>query len=71
MTTELSTKSTAKIIVNIKTNFSTPLSDLYMLKELLTPDASPDPLDWIRISKVKKTAITIWLILLIINRFIF
>lgn len=68
---EFSTKSRAKIIVNIKTNFSTPLSDLYILNELLTPDARPDPLDWIRIRKVKKSAITIWLTLQTIIKFIF
>jgi hypothetical protein len=56
---ELNTKSRAKTIVNTKTNFSTPLSDLYMLKELFTPDANPEPFDWINIRKVKNTAMTI------------
>jgi len=56
---ELSTNNTANTIVNIKTNFSTPLKDLYILKELFTPAASPVPLDWISISKINKTAITI------------
>jgi hypothetical protein len=59
MDRELSTKSTPNTTVTPKIIFSTPLKDLYMLKEPLSPEDNPAVLDWIRTRTIIRVHIII------------
>jgi len=70
MDRELTTRSTPNATVTPNIIFSTPLKDLYMLKEPLRPDDKPAVLDWISTKTIIKEHIIIWAILLIRSMFI-
>ena len=59
MAMELSTKNTPKIIVSTKTPFSTPLKDLYILKDPLSPEVKPALFDCINTRTTSRAEIII------------
>jgi hypothetical protein len=67
---ELTTNNPPKTAVTVKISLSTPLKDLYMEKELLSPDESPVLFDWIRTKNTSDTDKKSCIILLIANKFI-
>jgi hypothetical protein len=58
MAKEFSTNKDPNTTVKTKIIFSKPLSDLYMLKELLRVEDNPDDLDCIRTRTIKRPETT-------------